>query len=371
MNVVLLTKGDSNIISIEDCKTRMDLFAYTLKLLLPDYMNVTIKNCNQNINDTNYDYIIYINETGFYYEPKKFIQSIKTNKNSKVLSFAISNKFYTFEDIMFGIVQNVTNTNYIYMYPPVNEDLYISRVTDYFCVFFDCTDIYAEQVLTVSEILKQIPDITVMICTINTQIINYYDLNLNLIQTMGFDTYLDYITELSKANMYFVTNICSDIYKLYELSMCNIMVVSHQLFIPTSIVKELDIYTYTNINTINWPQLFNKVQEFNIRDKLIMNNYSWTNAISIITTELNMNISRVLANPVKGNEMNTQIQTTNNNSTKTLNINNHGRPNVSQKKGEINDNNLMEKIYDILEISQKEEVKPQRRLLLQSQILHM
>ena len=109
-----------------------------------------------------------------------------------------------------------------------------------------------------------------------------------------------------------------------------------------------------------------------------MNNYSWTNAISIITNKLNMYIGQtnpvvgqVLANTITNKEINFQQQITDNTSTKTLNINNHGRPNISQKRDEINDNNLMEKIYDILEISQKEEVKPQRKLLLQSQILHM
>ena len=290
------------------------------------------------------------------------------NSDCKIISFGLSNKFHTIENIMFGITQNMTNDRYIYIPPPLNEDLYISRSTDYFCIFFDHTQkIFDNQIITVCEIMKKIDDVAIIICTINKSIINYYDLNLNLIETMRFDSYLDYITELSKANLYFVTNICADVYKLYELSMCNIPIVSHELFIPKNIIDELEIYTYSNINNINWRTVFGKLQIFNIRDKLIINNYSWTNAIYIITNELNKYISN------STNMDLSKIQNINVNKmqTKTLNINNYNRPNISKKQNSINDKNIMEKIYDILELPREEKPQPQRKMLIQSQILHL
>jgi hypothetical protein len=372
MNVLLLIKSDINLISIEDCKTRAEFFAYTIKSLLPDYINVVIQNCNRNINNAQYDYIIYINETGFYYESNQFIKNIKNIKNSnkdcKIISFGLSNKFYTFEDIMFGITQNITNTKYTYLYPPLDADLYISRTTDYFCIFFDHTQkLYDNQIITICEVMKKLNDINVIICTINTSTINYYNLDLELIETMNFDSYLDYITELSKANLYFVTNICADIYKLYELSMCNIPIVSHELYIPKYIIEELEIYTYPHVNNINWVNVFNKLETFNIRDKLIINDYSWMNVISVITNELNTHIG----NPLNINNMNVNANVNANVKTKTLNLNNYTKPSISQKQNIIHDSNVMEKIYNILELSHKEIEQPQRKMLLQSQILNL
>ena len=86
MNIILLVKGNTNITSIEDCKTRADFFAYTIKSLLPNYITTVIKNCNQNINNIKSDYIIYINETGFYYESNKFIKKIiNYNSDCKII----------------------------------------------------------------------------------------------------------------------------------------------------------------------------------------------------------------------------------------------------------------------------------------------
>lgn len=382
MNFLILIKSNATINVIEDCKTRAEFMAYTIKSLLPDYMTITIKNCNQNINNIQIDFIMYINETGFYYETCQFAKNINNitilNKNCKVLSFGISNKFYTIEDIMFGITQSTINDKYMYVYPPLNEDLYISRNTDYFCIFFDYTqNIYDPQIMAICEIMKKLSaDINVIICTINTRMINYYDLDLNFIETMTFDSYIDYINELSKANLYFVTNICSDVYKLYELSMCNIPIISHELCIPKNIVDELDIYTYLHINNINWITIFYKLQNFNIRSKLIMNNYSWINFISTLINEISKQFEKTVQfDTTILNIKNTQLSNIELSKiqeiSKTLNIGNCNRPYISNKLGNIHDNNVMEKIYEILDIVPKEKPKPQRKILLQSQILHL
>lgn len=370
MNILILLKSNNNIVTLEDCKTRSEFFAYMIKSLLPDYATAIIKNCNQNIKNisSRVDYIIYINDTGFYYENQNFIKNIKQLNNQPfkyiISSFGISNKFYTNEDVMFGLTKNDSNDKYIYIPPPVNEDLYTLRDTDYFCILFDNTQkIYDTLMVSICDIMKKVDDNNnIIICTINASVINYYDLELNLIETIYFDSYLDYINELSKVNLYVLTNTCSDTYKLYELSMCNIPILSHASLVPKNIVDELEIYTYSQINEIDWPTILNKSEAFNVREKLIMNNYSWTNAITIIINEFNKR---------SDNFLEIKIPVGDTSKTKTLNIVNLNKPNITDKKVIVDDINVTDKIYEILDLPVPEKPKPKRRILLQSQILRM
>jgi len=356
MDMLILIKSNRNIINIEDCKTKTELFAYTIKSNLPNY-NVTIQNCYQNI-ITTYDYIIFVNDSGFYNETNDYLKHIKSLSKYATLSFGMSNKFYTSEDIMFGLLKNVSNSKYIYIKPPLNEDLYIPRHDNLFYVFFDISvELY--KITSICEKFKNINN--VVICTINNSAINYYDIDLNLIQTINFNTYLDYINELSNGNLYFVTDITTDIYKLYELSMCNIKITSHPEFIPKNIVDELNIYTYTNINDLNWDMMYDLVQTHNIRDKLIMNDYSWTNAIFHINNELNKHI-------MLNNNFN-DPQNINEKTVKVLNVNNRNKPTIVTKTNVVDDNKVMDKIYEILEIQEIKKPSTKRRVLLQSNLL--
>lgn len=353
MNILLLIKSDNtNLLQIDECKTRMEFFAYTIKMLIPDYINVTIKNISQNLTTINPipDHTIYINETGFYYENSTIQKSLKNT----ISSFTISNKFYTNENIMFGITKNTTNQKYLYIPPPLNEDIYIQRFTDYFIIFFDNIN---QTTYNICDILKKIGiNDNIMICTINSTVINYYDLDLNLTDTIYFNSYLEYINELTKGNIYFNTNQCQDVYKLYELAMCNIMTISNKTHINPNIINDLSIFTYTDINNINWVLLFEQVDTYNARDKLIMGNYSWSNAITIIMNGLDNNIN-ISEETIK------QIQI------KTLNINNLTKPNIICNKSIVHDDTVMDKICDILEIRPTTKAKPKRRILLQSQLL--
>jgi hypothetical protein len=353
MNILLLIKSDNtNLLQIDECKTRMEFFAYTIKMLIPDYINVSIKNISQNLSTILPipDHTIYINETGFYFENPTIKKSLKNT----ISSFAISNKFYTCEDVMFGITKNTTNYKYLYISPPLNEDIYIQRFTDYFTIFFDNIN---QTTYNICDILKKMGvNDNIMICTIDSTVINYYDLDLNLVDTIYFNSYLEYINELTKGNIYFVTSQCSDVYKLYELAMCNIITVSNKIHINPNIINDLSIFTYTDINNIKWELLFESVDTYNVRDKLIMDNYSWSNAITIIMNGLDNNIN-ISESDIK------QIKF------KTLNINNLTKPNIICNKPTIHDDNVMGKICDILEITPIIKTKPKRRILLQSQLL--
>ncbi len=356
MSILLLIKSNANIVNIEDCKTRTEFIAYTIKSYLINY-NVTIKNCYQPINLV-FDYIFFINETGFYNETSSFLKNIKLYSKYGTFSFATSNKYYTNENIMFGILKNISNSKYVYIKPPVNEDFYISRDNNNINVLFDISnELYNEQLIYISDKIREYDSVN--ICTINTMKMNYHDINLNINYTIDFNSYLEYINELSNGNIYILTNTCNDIYKLYEFSMCNIKIISHESFIPKYIIDELDVYTYNDINKLNWDIVFNLAQTHNIRDKLIMDNYSWTNTIYYINSKLDSHT----------NIINDTYNLQNDMTIKTLNINNHNKPMIITKTNIVEDDKVMDKIYEILEIKEVNQTKPKRRILLQSQVL--
>lgn len=334
-------------ITMDTCKTRIEFFACMIQMILP---NVTIKNSSQRINNTqNIDHIIFINETGFYYENKNLINNFKQISKTGVSTFAISNKYFTNENIMFGITKNISNPKYIYTLPPLNNDIYINRQNSCITIHFDiCKELYNDTMVKFCESIKNLNlDFDIMFCSLNTKMVNYYDINLNLIETIVFETYIDYVNEISKANMFIITNICNDIYKLYEYCMCNVLILSNDTFIPKNIIDELNVFVYGNINEINWGNVFDIMHNLNIRNTMIMEGYTWDSFVNIIID----NIKKLDINNIE-----TNIKIPN----KILNINNYNKNNI------INKNEKIE-----LDIKEVTKVVPKRKMLLQSQLLNM
>jgi hypothetical protein len=348
MDIILLIKGNHIPNELDECINRMEFIAFTLKTLLDPIFTTTIKNISQNLSPYAHLPIIYINETGFYYEDPTLIKQFKNT----ISTFALSNKFYTNENIMFGIIPNESNPKYKHICCPFDPDLYISRTTNNFIIHFDNLNQITQ---TICNILKQMTITNnILISTINPNTINYYDLDLNLIDTINFTTYLEYIAELSSGNIYFITEPQTDIYKLYEMSMCNILTVANYLYVDLNMINELNIYTYKNINEIDWKILFDTIDTFNIRDKLILN-YTWSNTL---TTIINNFIPQ-------------HIQPTQTIQYKSLNISNPKKPHIITPQQKINDITTTNKVNTLLKTTpnQKSITIPKRKLLLQSQLL--
>ena len=331
MKISILINNNSNLTHINDCKTRNEFIAFTLKsLLLQHNINTTIHTCYPNapkhskLNTFSQStHIIYINETGFY-NSTIFLHHIKQYTNYTI-SIAMSPKYFNGEDLMFGFIKT-TKPNYVHINIPINE-LYESKqmppnLTILFTSNNDITNYICDD-------LKQISiDNNIIITTgIITHNVVTYD------SPIIFDTYVDYIKHLSKINMYVLTKPCHDIYRLYECLSCGITIVSHKSFISYSIPTQ-NIYLYTN--TISWSHIFQLLNTQHVTQSFEQRSNDFiTTIISNLqpTTPLIPHLPVPLSTPT------------------------------------TNDDNVITKIYDILGIVHQEPKPKTKKFLLQNSIL--
>ena len=307
---IVINCHSSNIQDAGDCKTRSEYFAYMLKnyLIKHDDINVNIHRCYpfvkitkmfKNITINNFekpDHIIYIDDGGFYKTEQTFLTQLKNVTNNSVTSLGKHYKYYGNEDLMFIYTPNNNYPKTCYIKPPldINKNLPKKKKDIIYILISkpesDIRDYNIENtihVLNAIEILlnnNQYERIEFKIALINKKTINIIDINGNIIKTKEFKSYCEYLNELNSANMYFQLIPCDDIYKLYELAMANTLIITTNIYIPTSIISELNIYKYDT--ELNWTDIFFKMNSYNQRQILIKNDYLWENVVNTIIDKL-------------------------------------------------------------------------------------
>jgi len=146
------------------------------------------------------------------------------------------------------------------------------------------TDKYVDNLLFILQKIKILiinnQNFIFTIGLINEHYIEFINTELEIVQTRQFDSYIDYVYELSKANMFFVYYPIIDNFLFYELAMCNTLIISKQFYINAMIKKELDILTFGD--DFKWSDIFTNLTAYNKRDTLINQNYSWNNLLETI-----------------------------------------------------------------------------------------
>lgn len=89
-----------------------------------------------------------------------------------------------------------------------------------------------------------------------------------------------YYKEINTATMFFVTHSSVDIKMLYELAAANVVIAAPKGIISSTTVKELHIVEFTD--SINWTTMFNRLNQSDIREKLIESGHTWKCAVDHI-----------------------------------------------------------------------------------------
>ena len=312
---LLLNTNNVNINSLSDCKTKTELFAFMIKThikKLDEQIELSINKCfpctemkstfkKKTINNfKKVDHIIFLDDSGFYRKHMTFINHLK-KYSSTISTICEHSKFYNGEDAMFIYNNLLTNKNIHYIPTPLDENIYTSsklKNTIYILLDKNPDKFILNQIYNLISVNYLNNEISFIIGVINKTRIDFINISVNgnsdvffnITKSIRFNSYMEYISELSKANLFISANEINkinDIYLLYELAMCNTLNVSKQGLIERNIIDELDLCIFDESIEINWREVFTKLDTYNIREKLITNHYTWENALKLILYQLN------------------------------------------------------------------------------------
>lgn len=315
--LLLLNSNKQKIKSLNDCTTKIELFVFMIQSYIQNFKNIDliVEQCYpctemkttfklKNINNfPKVDHIILLDESGLFRKDQTFISHLKTCAKT-ISTLCKHTKFYNGEDMMFTYCDLIYYPNIFYIKPPVDDFIYAPRKEDgviYILLDKDPNSFILSQLYDLLSLNKGKNNIIFKIGIISThtlQLIEIFtdqqssDLTYNIQMQLSFNLYIDYVYELSKANIFFSSSIINDTYFLYELAMCNTLHVAEYGLLQNKIIDELSIHVYNDSADINWKEIFNKLSTYNIRQNLIHNNYTWNNALRCIFNKIG-NIDQV------------------------------------------------------------------------------
>jgi hypothetical protein len=364
--------------TLEECTTRTELFILLFKLNLNNFdgIELLVENCNPYLNPKpsftnltpNYfsisDHTLFIDDYGFYKKNESFINQIKKTTKYSISTLLNNIKFSRAEDITFTFANSLHNKKSIFIKPPLDEHIYAPRkekniiyiLLDKPSPLIKSFNIDMQVILQKINklILKNINNgLVFKIGIIDHNSVDFVNIDGNTIEQKKFKMFIDFVYEISKANIFILTHKCIDTYFLYELAMCNTLIISKINIIDKRIIDELKIYTYND--KLKWDDVFNMLLTYNSRQSLLENSYTWNNMIeNMIGKFKEFEKSTNITKPISDNtEQNNKL----NNKTYVLNIQHKNKPHIYEK---INKPKI---------ISDNNPVKPKKNVLLQSRLL--
>lgn len=340
MKVLLLTSYNITKypFDITKCKTKFQVFAALIYKYLSAYEDVEIitMECPPNCKDLRLitcvipqiDHALFIENDGFLNRHPEFLKQIRKYTAGLICGISMYAKNISKqEDYVFHLLpQDLKLDKFIYLNYPVDDVLFkptrYSKKLEFMiggnttnCIDkFDITPLITLHVMNFINKNNTV-DINVKKIFIDHMEIynNVTQKNIYVNNTINYDMPFDY----NSTNIYFVSSKFEQPYFLYELSMLNVLIVAPENYLPKSLVNQLSILTYslalnnnsTNIiinfdeneiiadelydETINyddensgifmpWKLIFDKLNTHDIRNKLIEDKNTWSNAVDII-----------------------------------------------------------------------------------------
>lgn len=282
---------------------RLTLESYSIYRYLNNINDVQLyfdnTNFNSNTNQANkivkdkefpyVDHAILIKDKSFYRSPSMYIKILRKYVKGAITSININCKHTAGEDIFFYL-----NTNSFRLRPNryplgwiVDHGVLESRQdndsikmligdechsSDLSMLKMDKSKMLKRKISEFVEKNKAMTDISARKLTAKG--IKVLD------QEEGSDTVsiLDIYREFSQTNIFFVTNPVNDETILYELGMSNVIIIAPQNYVNPKTVDLLEIITYEKDN-IPWSDIVERLNHFNIRDKLIQRGHTWEDAV--------------------------------------------------------------------------------------------
>lgn len=299
--LILSNCNNSNPINLEDCMTRNELFILLLKFNLNNFDNVELftGKCNPRLcikhnrysNGNKFpfvDHTLFIDDYGFRKRHDTFINEIKKTTKCSISTLVCGEKFSTIEDITFVFGDKTSDNKLTFIKPPLDEYIYAPRKDKniIYILLEKPFPLMNRQDNDMHFVLPKIQklilknngnDLIFKIGIISKNSVDFIDMSGDVVETKSFDMYIDFIYEISKANIFILTNKCIDTYFLYELAMCNTLIISKVNLIDKCTCDNFKIYTYHD--KLKWDDIFGLLLAYDARQFLLNNDHTWNNMI--------------------------------------------------------------------------------------------
>ena len=296
-----------------DLKSRFDILSYSIYNYLKKYDDIEIicekcivNNRSSRLNKLlekkiyeNVDHAILIDPEGFFYKPSLFIRNLRKYVYGAICSIKLNSKYSGGEDILFYFNENLLNKR-INSYPLgwMTNDKYLKPNkrpnTINILLGKKCFDIHLN-LIRKDKTKRILGDVFNFIKNNKTMKfrIKQLDINKSLlyyspetsIEFKNKNGIFDEYKVISESNIYFVTNPLIDETILYELGLCNTVIVSPKNYVSIKTIELLEIIIYEN--TLPWDKIIDKLNDNDIRDKIIENGNTWENGIKLVYNKLN------------------------------------------------------------------------------------
>lgn len=299
MRVLILTTYpiDRYVFDKSRCETRSQLFAYNIyKYLIQKDVEVEIEQCFPTIKSSHMrnkllrktfpkvDHVLLVEEKGFYFRPDRYVDKLRTTTNGLIAELSIIPKYISRDVVKFCLGPK---------YNSLKCSKYLGITLDEFALFpvdnIDTINLLVDKNVDNESIYAQLKnfadnnkkDIVVNIYRWTYEDYEKYNNQTTDIEVVDVESILDHYNVYSKIDMYFLNHKVDDEYKLYELGMANVMIVSPKEYIRQHLVDILDPVVYTS-SKIPWKDVFLKYNGFNIRDTLLEKEMVWSKSVDEI-----------------------------------------------------------------------------------------
>lgn len=292
--------------SYNDCSTRDEFIIFFIQKHLKSFPNIELhtEKCYPHLPSGNntlstihglqnkkqiYDHAIYINSLGF--PTPHLIKQIRDITKYSVSTVCRSSKNYKGEDYDFTYAKHNKQSKEIFIKIPFDPDIYKPDKEDNELLFLiqksnSVLDIKAT-LNSIKKLMNSNVEIKYTIGILSLQKVEYINTSHQVLETVKFKKYVDYIKLLRKANFYFISDSTVDYFTLYELTACRTLIISLDRHV--NFHKFQDIHIYTHNGALEWSKIFSQVNSRTATDTLRQTHDStWDGVVARIIGALEM-----------------------------------------------------------------------------------
>ncbi len=325
MKILLIANlAINDIITTKNCKTRSQFNAYLVYKYLtesniPDLEVIYRPTCpqgkcssqrrsnNNNNNNNNsvpvVDHIIFVEDRGLFKRSRQYLEKLKKSCRGTICAVTQYNKHYSGEDLLFYFSPSfIVKPNSVMINPLIDASYLVPKksqtvikilvddqpnivnfLADKLANFKSNKDIfivkkngYLLETYSIKDRQDNKEQESVKACDpSHNNCLNHKDhrpitKDTKYVKYKRISNYTELLYEFSEVHIYFMATHEQDEYKLSELAVANVLMVANTKIINKKLQEKFDVTTFDIKEEIPWSVIFGKLENFNLRDRLLL-----------------------------------------------------------------------------------------------------